>query len=470
MIINNKKLNKLTIIQKKKLIYQKINFLLNSIKKELKVFSFFELPQHEIIFFFKKKMLQSFSFSKNNFDKKINFYSVPRYFFYYIFFLIKLVIYNKKKVTKKSFFLLVDNIETIYEANLYDTFYKFINKNKICYRILNPKVKKNNSYYFSRYKFYNLNYLDFKFLIKFLFIGLIISIKYRFNFLYISLKLIDEYFYFRNFFTFINAKFIIMHQYYYSSNIKNFLFKKNKGLQTCLIQKNINSQNENGLLHSADIFFTLGKNTYIDNKNTYSNIKKNLPIGSLLMKNNRKTFLNKKNDIDILYLGGNGLLRDSYYNSYPQYLDNYKEILGWLSKISLEFPNLKVCYKDHKNNYDFGEKKIIGRSNVIFLDKDLDSYHLSDNSKFICSWASTMILECRSRNFYSFFLDPDNRNDQFLYGIKHRKELSITNYQKFKNLILKSQKKKFFKKNDIKFCDHKKNPSKIICQYLLNQH
>ena len=91
------------------------------------------------------------------------------------------------------------------------------------------------------------------------------------------------------------------------------------------------------------------------------------------------------------------------------------------------------------------------------LIKKKNTYHLCDQSKFICSWASTMIIEYKYQNYYSFFLDPKNNNDQFLSDINKRHEISIDNYNKFEQLVLSSQNKIYKNKQDKNFCMTNKN-------------
>ena len=46
------------------------------------------------------------------------------------------------------------------------------------------------------------------------------------NFLYLALKLIDDCLYYQTLFKKIKTENIIMHQHYYSNNIKNYFLKK----------------------------------------------------------------------------------------------------------------------------------------------------------------------------------------------------------------------------------------------------
>ena len=66
-------------------------------------------------------------------------------------------------------------------------------------------------------------------LFKLFIISIRLSIKNNFNFLYLALKFIDDCFYYKTLFKKIKTQNIIMHQHYYSNNIKNYFFKKNGG-------------------------------------------------------------------------------------------------------------------------------------------------------------------------------------------------------------------------------------------------
>ena len=108
-------------------------------------------------------------------------------------------------------------------------------------------------------------------------------------------------------------------------------------------------------------------------------------------------------DIDVLCVGGNGLFHNSYYDVYDSYKTDYEEHLKWLAKLSINFPKIKVRFKHHPNNYSNDENEILANSNVKFLNQLKNSYELCYRAKFVCSWASTMIIENKPKNFYSFF-------------------------------------------------------------------
>ena len=281
------------------------------------------------------------------------------------------------------------------------------------------------------------------------------SIFTKINFAYLTLVLLKDYYFWRFFFKNFKISFLIQHQHYNSNIIKNFLLKKLCKGKTFLIQKNINTINSNGFFYDCFGIFTFSKKVAIKKKKSCSNIKKIYPVGSLFME---KSLINysKKNieKIDLLYLGGNKLNPNGYYDSYSSYSKDYATVLGWLKKFSKDNEHLNIVYKDHSNKKknDHFERNFLLNSNVKFISKSIDSYHLALESKFICSWASTMIIELTACKKFSFFLDPGGRNDQFLQGIDEKKLISICSYRDLINIynyatragFINNDKKKIF--------------------------
>ena len=110
--------------------------------------------------------------------------------------------------------------------------------------------------------------------------------------------------------------------------------------------------------------------------------------------------LRKKNKIkkniksfDILCIGCNEQYPGSIHDNYKDHLPNYLEHLNWLKKISFENPGLKVGFIHHDNNKNNFERLFLKNSNVIYIDQKINSYALCYKAKFICSWASTMVIE-----------------------------------------------------------------------------
>ena len=82
------------------------------------------------------------------------------------------------------------------------------------------------------------------------------------------------------------------------------------------------------------------------------------------------------------------------------------------------------------------------------IDQSINSYHLVEHSNFICSWASTMILESIALKKYSFFLNPGLKNIQFLKGIKNYEKISISDYDEFLRIYNYAKKNNFIRNDD----------------------
>lgn len=432
------------------------------------------IDESEINFFYKKNIFCSNEFyksenlsSKLKFSKSILLLPVGFFLIIYIFFKS-----SKFKTKTKKIDLLLDNIETNFELSFYENIISKFDKDKIVIRKTNNSVSHEfvNTVMLKKYSNYVISLKETLVCLKLLFESFIVSIKNNFNFVYLFLKFLNEYYYYRTFFKLISPKFILMHQHYASSNIKNYLLKKNDGILSTSIQKNIQTQGVNGFFIDCDILFTFSENTKINNEQSFSNIKKIFPIGSFFMEKKNYTQKNDLNEkFDIVYMGAHDLVNDNYdiFNLYESYKDDYNEQLNWLKKFSIENPQLKIGFKYHSTyNGSKYEKNIFKDSNIIFIDHRLNSYHLMQNSKIICSWNSTMIVEATSINKPSFFLDPNGRNLVFLEEMKNSDQLSIKSYDEF------NKKMKFYLENENQtnykdiFCKSSENYSTELVQIL----
>ena len=277
-------------------------------------------------------------------------------------------------------------------------------------------------------------------------INLKISAKLRINFFYFFLNLIDDFLFFDSLFSKMNFKYVLSHIHYDTNNIKNYLLKKKCNGISMVIQKNINAKNQTGFFYHSDIVLTYGNKVKI-NENTKSYIGKQIPIGSFFMEYYYYTKpTNTKEGYDILCLGGNEHYPNSANDRSKFHRVDYIEHLNWLINISNEYPNLSIGFMHHANNKNKFEENFLKKSNIKIIEKNKNSYEISFNSKFICSWASSMIIEMQSLKKNSFYLDPKNRNNQFLGDISSSLNIRINSYEDFKNkvenLILKNMKDK----------------------------
>ena len=443
------------MIKKKIFILKYINNFVNIANKNLKKISFLELPGGEVSFFLKKRLLDNFILKNNSFNSKLKLINCWKYFFFYVFYVLFIYFHRKKNtgLSSKGKFLLLDNVSSENEKSLYDDIKKTKYKKNYLIRVTQKDlVKQKNEIFFSRYKNYKISFKELFHLFKILFYAIKISFLYRINFVYLALKLIDSILYYRSFFQEYRFDNMIMHQHYLSCNIKNFYFKKYGGKKTCLIQKNIPTLNTNNDFIHCDLFFTIGKSCRIDNNFTKSKINTSINIGSIFM-NKYKKIINRnlyaKKKYDVICLGGNDLIPNGYYDTYDAYNADYLNHLHWLVKLKKNNPKLKIAFKHHSNNKNSFESNILKKTGVLMLDNSLNSYVVSLKSKFICSWASTMVVEMKFLNFYSYFLDPNGKNDQFLHQLYNRKSLSITKFERFEQMVLKSLKEK---KTDNTYC------------------
>ena len=429
------------------------------------------LDTNEIIFFLKKKILENFNYTNNSFNKKILKKNILRSLLFFIILLLaKIFIKKKIKIPKKTY-LLLDLIGSNHELSFYkkivdkygydkvflfkddnfnlkNQYLKFAKPNKILNSIipLNKIVK----YISLTYKIY------------------IFSKKLDFNLFYFFIKLIFDNYFYNYVFSHTNIKASLIHKHYSTNNIKHFYLRKNK-IKSYAIQKNINTTISNGYYYDIDCMLSLSENCKIENFNTYSKIREHKILGSFFMQSffEETKKIEQNLSFDILYLGGNGLKPKLYYDSYIEYSSDYIFQLEWLKKFSIDFPNLKIGFKHHSNNNDIFEEKIFKFSNVFIINKKINSYHLIDKSKFICSWASTMVVEAISMNKFAFFLNPGLRNKQFLSRIKNFELISVFNYDDFLKKFKYANDKNFIRdENNDSFCKFNKNISDDIFKAL----
>ena len=300
-----------------------------------------------------------------------------------------------------------------------------------------------------------------------------ISIKSGVNLFAIFNFLIFRIFKYEKIFKENKSQFYFSFKFYNSSSIKNFIFKKYGGKKVSYFQKNL-AEMSICFFIKTDILFSLGKGTTHNIKKLGSVIKKIIPIGSLFLENNlNQVKKNLKNKIDICNIGINWAHRNHTSNIDNKIDENYYKHIKWLKKISLEFPDLKILIKHHQNYR--GDKKEInilkGSSiDIIYDEKNKNTYQYLEDIKLITSFGSTMIIESKSLRKESFFLDPNKENQSYFKFLINSNQLRISSYIKFKNLV-----RKYLiigKKNKIKnlnnFCLNSSNVSKKIYRNLIS--
>lgn len=442
--INKKIINKINVILNTK----EISLWVTSLSKQLSI------PEKVINFYIKKKFFQNYIYKKQIFNKKI----YKNYSFIYFLSLIVFLIYclfKRHKINKKKAKIIIVNANSSDTKKAYSKIAKSFS-NSIIY------LNEDNNY---KYQFISLSQL-FEFC-KIIF-NSIFNYNKNFNKFYFLYHLFRDIIIWDNLFNDLKARIILQHQYDNSNIIKNYFFRKRYG-KIFLIQKNINTLNSNGFFFDADGIFTMSKNVAIKKNKTFSNFERTYEVGSFFLENSLNK-IDKQIYPDILFLGGNALHPNGYYDTYYEYKKDYETILNWLKHFSIEHPEIKIYYKDHstKKKEDNFERKILEGSRVIFINQKLNSYAISKNSKFICSWASTMIVEMTSLKKYCYFLNPGGRNSQFLENIDNSQLLSLKSYNEFKKAYFRA-KKLHFKTPNIRqiYCLNSKHTSRKIYKILL---
>lgn len=458
-------------------LVQKVDLIINNLSKNyfLLISDFLQIPEKEINFYFAKKLFNALQ-PNNKIFSKINFWAIVPFifiFFFYIFFVF--VKKNKKKINKNNYFTIFDDIHSISDMKYFFKFEKISNL-KTAYNISkNFIVKKKNIIFFKRFNQYDIKTLELFFYIKNFFYLLIYSIKYRINFFYLFIIFFDDFLYYRSFFYRYNCKYLLSFRHYNTNNLKKY-FANKFNCKYAIIQKNLNLLNQSSFYYSANICFTLSRQFSL------STIKKSIidlkvPMGSLLMETNFHNFiinnLKKYNNFDILYLASNERYPGGAYDVTLSSSKDYALVLYWLKKVSKAFPKLQIGFKPHPNNIQDYEKLFFKDTNIIYLDKSLNSYHCANKSKIILSWSSTLILEMRSINKQAFFLNPFNRNKLDLNELKDSDPININNYKNLINIInvIIFKKKNIYSRyikniNNSYYCVNSKNYSRNLFDFL----
>lgn len=439
------------------------------IQKQIKKISILlKFPDKELSSFLSKKIF----FNISDKSTKLKFNLLNHFFFYFLIHPIILIIFKKKNHKKKFFRYIVDNIGSNLELSLYKNLEAQEGRSQIMYLSENKNLNNPNIIHYN-FLDTNFNISDLINYYKIFFYSLKLSFKTKINFIYLLLSFLKEFYFCKNIFYFYNSKYLLTHKHYDTSNIKNFFFKKNGGKIYATIQKNISATNSNSFFYNADYNFSFSDRVGLPQNERFTDLKKDISVGSFFMEN---LFFNKKNDkdslvnqiekYDILYVAGNDLYPSSNNDTWNGHNQIYKEHLEWLKRASMEFPDVKFGFKHHPGNNNNYEETILKNSKVIIANSKMNSYELAINSKLVLSFASTMIIELLTLGKKSFYLNPDYKNQQFLYDMKDHKKISIENYLTLKEHISNLDLNININKYD--YCENSEKVTKKIISYLNN--
>ncbi len=463
-----------------------------------------DLDQNVVSLKSKKLLIQKFIYKENKFDETFSFFKIIYQLIIFFVIYIKILLSkNQKKTLKKD--LILFNVDSIDEIEKFkkvllacgDTLIltkKKFNFNNVSNHIFDSYLKKNliinynNEYLDISFKDKNEKYsiktnifyennisLDrnsvkkklcvFNYAVK-LFLK---SIFLKFNLLeifnIILFSKIKNYSIFKKF----KAKYSLQDRINYTCPIKNFLFKKTGGIISGCVQTHL-AEASISLFNDIDLFMTFGDEQYskILSTSLGSRIEKSVPVGSIRV----ESFLNKTSrefnydqEIDILVFGVN-IYNWLYLNNESK--KNYYMFLNYVSSISKNYKDLKIVFKHHPNNIeDKKEIEIMKSSNVIYLDKKINSYSLIKNSKLFLSYSSTMIIETSGIVGKSYFIDPYNSNNIFFNENINYEKIKLVKPsdidETINSIILKKDKPKKMLNN---ICLESKNVSELIVKNL----
>lgn len=473
------------IINKKEPVYKQTIKLKNYIERKVKEKNFkvlikkisktFKIPENIIEFDIKKYLSQVHDFKKGKFNNVLKFYNIFFSSLAYLIYIIFIYLFSKNNLPKKKVEIIFDEIMTLEEEQ---RMVKLAHEFK-SYKIISDKKLNNSKNNFVFYKYIGINKRIFKnkcldlFIYNF-FLIYKLSLLEKTNLFPLVTILIKRIFKYETIFNNISSKYLFQERPYTTSAIKNFLFKKYGGIKSCCTQRILFHLGSTSFYINTDILFSLGKKSHSGLKLVGSKIGKIIPVGSYVFF--LKWFQAKKNNtpkFDIIYLSGNNT---PSYSTDNKYIQNYYEALNWLKKFNIEYPNYKIAFKHHENNY-FHDKKeldILESSSIKRISGPTKpgqtnySYGYAINSKVRLTWCSTMGYELIGHNYKCYFLDPNHENIGFLHDEKYNKKFRIKNYHDFKRIILNDLNNKKTESiiNPYDFCLKSQKVSKVISKNL----
>ncbi len=401
-----------------------INSLFSKNKNAKSVVSFysrrFNMPSNITQLYLKQRIARNYDIEKDSYSSTILnrniFISVIKYISYLLFIYIKSK-RNNITTNTNSFDLLVDDIQHPHnELNRWMALESIFTKKKTVFisratpsnkiaGIHNIFLQKNmHGYCRDEVMACSISTFisDIYFLVR-------QSLHSGINFIHIHTLYVNDYYYYTAVFNVVKAKYMIQDRNLGRTNaIKNYLFKKHGGRASSCVQKNIVQYNGNALFYDSDIFFSYGEKTAEDILSLGARINNVSAVGSFAMEPNvaeldriNKSYEEKVYTADVLYIGINAI------NSDKTNWDGYYKSVKWVSRLSNDMNNLKVCIKHHATHIgeDSRESDIICKSNVEYLDKNLNSYVCAGNSRIILTYGSSMGYELIGRGMNVIFLD-----------------------------------------------------------------
>ena len=213
---------------------------------------------------------------RGKFKNKFNIFFIPVHFFYILIFFFYVKFFQEKHTpaSNSKYDILIDNNDKGSNIKKFDILKK---KKKLLLITSDESLKKKEDVYFFRYrKTYlhkNLN-LRIKDVVTIIIKTLHLSLKSNNNIFPILIAFLKRYFKYHNIFFRFTSKYIMQERFYSTSAIKDEIFHNYGGRLSCVLQKNLFQLNGPGMFVSADVIFTLGKDSLPNLINFDCKIKK----------------------------------------------------------------------------------------------------------------------------------------------------------------------------------------------------
>ena len=411
----------------------------------------------------------------SKFDKKLNnayiIVSIVKYLSFLIYTL--LLSSRKEPIESNNFELLIEGIQSKSEIDRWLKLESKFNTDNTIFLArsdMDSIIKsKHNIFVYKTMRNYETKIVN-RLLFKSFFYDIFFLVRNSFNLginlIHIHTLYVNDYLYYSNAFKECRAKFMIQDRNLGMTNaLKNYLFKESGGLLSTCTQKNIVRANANNLFFDADIFFTLGKKTAEDLFALGARIDSVVPVGSLSMEHMGDIISqndNNSKEIDILFIGINAV------NENNEDRDGYYDSVKWLANLSIKLPNLGIFIKHHPScNNDPIESEIVKNTNIKYIDKALNSYQPSFQSKLIITYGSTMGYELIGCGLKVLFFDPDQKSPFLISSLSGSKN-TIYDYDAAQQMLSNIEEISIIK-NKTDYCICNTDVARSIYQYLIKQ-
>ena len=409
----------------------------------------YQLPECVVKQKISKHIALSYVFKSGRFDSKIHIKNIPKSILHYGA-LIYALFFTKRKSKVKSFKLIIDNICAPTELKRYEKLLNLVGKEEVLCVTRDMNIEQDFPEYhiFNKKLFRDINLTD---LLKSIFsefslgiwVVLMASIKTKVNLLPVSLEIIHSYLSSKALFESNRAQYIIQERHYDTNAVKNYMFKKLGGIAATSIQKNIIQTSPMFFYMDIDVLFSLGTDGYSPAIEYGGRIDHVEPVGSVFMEycwfnqpNNHYEY-NSDKKYDLVVLGINVSNAFERQDSYTKFMDDYYGMFRWVAKLSLDRPEYRIVVLHHASaSIDEIEDSILINSNVIVLDKNLDSYKTAFSSKCAITYGSTMGYELNAHGLTTFFIDPGSRCSYLpLKGCDYIDDKKVSSYDDLVTLM-----------------------------------